>query len=159
MATPASVQPIVAAMGAEFMTLPLAETDGMVNAEAATAVLAADADVIAIGPGLGRGAGVTAFVRTLLAECDTPLVVDADALNACAGEAGLLKGRDERPVVITPHPGEMARLVGASTADVQANRLGVAREFALRHHVTVVLKGYRTLVATPAGAGARSAGV
>ena len=150
-ATPASVQPIVAAMGAEFMTLPLPESDGAVNAEAAAVVLAADADVIAIGPGLGRGTGVTAFVRALLAECETPLVVDADALNACAGDAALLVGRDDRPVVITPHPGEMARLVGASTDDVQANRLGVAREFAVRHHVTVVLKGYRTLVVTPAG--------
>ncbi|MFN7977934.1 MAG: NAD(P)H-hydrate dehydratase [Vicinamibacterales bacterium] len=150
-ATPASVQPIVAAMGAEFMTLPLPERDGAVAADAAAVVLAADADVIAIGPGLGRGPDVTAFVRTLLAECDLPIVVDADALNACAGEPSWLMGRDDRPVVITPHPGEMARLIGADTDDVQANRLGVAREFAVRHHVTVVLKGYRSLVATPAG--------
>ena len=150
-ATPASSQPIVAAMGAEFMTLPLAEADGMVAQDAAAAVLAADADVVAIGPGLGRGPGVTAFVRTLLADCELPLVVDADALNALAGDPAQLVGREDRPVVITPHPGEMARLVGASTDDVQANRLGVAREFAVRHHVTVVLKGYRTLVATPSG--------
>lgn len=150
-ATPASVQPIVAAMGAEFMTLALPERDGAVSAEAAAVVLAADADVLAIGPGLGRGAEVAAFVRTLLAECDLPIVVDADALNACAGEPALLIGRDDRPVVITPHPGEMARLIGADTDVVQANRLGVAREFAVRHHATVVLKGYRSLVATPAG--------
>jgi NAD(P)H-hydrate epimerase len=79
-------------------------------------------------------------------------VLDADALNACAGDPSALTGRPDRPLVITPHPGEMARLVGCTTDDVQANRVGLAAEFAARHHATVVLKGYRTLVATPDGA-------
>jgi NAD(P)H-hydrate epimerase len=150
-ATPASVQPVVAALGAEFMTLPLADADGRVTPEAVDQVLAMDADVIAVGPGLGGGPAVAAFVRALLDRAETPLVVDADALNACAGDAGVLVGREGRPVVITPHPGEMARLTGGATDDVQGDRVGVAREFAARHQVTVVLKGYRTIVATPEG--------
>ena len=150
-ATPASVQPIVAALGAEFMTLPLDDADGRVTAAAVEQVLAVDADVVAVGPGLGGGPAVAAFVRALLDRAETPLVVDADALNACAGDAGVLSGRDDRPVVITPHPGEMARLVGAAAEDVQADRVGIAREFAARHRVTVVLKGYRSVVATPEG--------
>jgi NAD(P)H-hydrate epimerase len=78
-----------------------------------------------------------------------PLVVDADGLNAFVGDPDTLSGRDERDVIITPHPGEMARLVGMSTDEVQANRLDVARNFAIAHHVYVVLKGHRTLIATP----------
>ena len=95
---------------------------------------------------------VTSVVRELLERCEQPLVVDADALNACAGDAGVLRGREGRPVVITPHPGEMARLLGCSVADVQANRVGLATELATTHQIYVVLKGYRTVIATPAGA-------
>lgn len=150
-ATPASVQPVVAGLGVEFMTTAVPDDDGRVSAAAADEVLGLGADVVAAGPGLGRGRGVTAFVAALLERCEAPLVLDADALNACAGDPARLRGSDERPVVITPHPGEMARLLGCSTADVQANRVGVALEFASRHQVTVVLKGYRTLVVTPGG--------
>ena len=150
-ATPASVQPIVAALGVEFMTHGLAEADGVCAADAAEAVLALTADVVAVGPGLGTGPSVTAFVRALIERGDAPLILDADALNACAGDAAVLVGRDDRPIVITPHPGEMARLLGCSSDDVQANRLGLAVEFATTHHVYVVLKGYRTVVALPDG--------
>ena len=150
-ATPASVQPIVAALGAEFMTWPLDDTGGACGREAAEEVLALSADVLALGPGLGSGPSVAAFVRDVIARCETPLVVDADALNACAGDAGILAGREDRPVIITPHPGEMARLLGCATDDVQANRLGLAVEFATTHQVYVVLKGYRTVIALPDG--------
>lgn len=150
-ATPASVQPVVAGLGSEFMTVPLPDADGRVTAEAVDRVLDLPADVVAVGPGLGTGPGVTAFVRALLERCETPLILDADALNACAGDPAVLVGREERPVVITPHPGEMARLIGCATEDVQANRVGLASEFAARHGVTVVLKGYRTVIATPDG--------
>jgi hydroxyethylthiazole kinase-like uncharacterized protein yjeF len=150
-ATPASVQAVVAGLGVEFMTLPLDDDGGRVTAAAVDEVLALDADVVAAGPGLGGGPHVAAFVRGLLERCELPLVLDADALNACAGETTLLRGLDERPVVITPHPGEMARLVGCDAADVQADRVGIAGEFAVRHQVTVVLKGYRTVIATPEG--------
>jgi NAD(P)H-hydrate epimerase len=145
------VQPVVAGLGAEFMTVPLAEAEGRVVAEAVDRVLDLAADVVAIGPGLGAGPGVAAFVRAMLARAETPLILDADALNACAGDPAMLVGREDRPVIITPHPGEMARLVGCATEDVQANRLGLAAEFAARHGVTVVLKGYRTIIATPGG--------
>ncbi len=150
-ATPGSVQPVVAGLGSEFMTVPLAEDGGCVSAAAADRVLELTADVVAVGPGLGSGPGVSAFVRALLARCEAPLILDADALNACAGDPAMLIGREERPVIITPHPGEMARLIGCATEDVQANRLGLATEFAARHGVTVVLKGYRTIIASPQG--------
>ncbi len=150
-ATPASVQPVVAGLGVEFMTRALADHDGVCAAEAAEAVLALGADVVAVGPGLGSGPSVRAFVRAIIERGDAPLVLDADALNACAGEAAALAGREDRPIIITPHPGEMARLLGCSSDDVQANRLGLAVEFATTHHVHVVLKGYRTIVALPDG--------
>jgi hydroxyethylthiazole kinase-like uncharacterized protein yjeF len=151
-ATPASCQPIVAGQGVEFMTVGLDETpEGGCDLPAVEQVLALPADVVAIGPGLGTGPAVGAFVRELIARCEQPLVVDADALNACVGEAGVLRGREGRPVIVTPHPGEMARLLGCSVADVQANRVGLAREFATTHALHVVLKGYRTVIATPDG--------
>lgn len=151
-ATPTSSQPIVASMGAEFMTLAVGEgADGQITDDALEAVLAAPADVIACGPGLGRGPGAAAFVRGLLERSGTPLVLDADALSALGDESDCLTGRDDRPVIITPHPGEMARLAGLSTDDVQVNRLQVALEFAEARQVYVILKGYRTVVATPDG--------
>ena len=150
-ATPASVQSIVAGLGVEFMTHGLLEADGVCRREAADEVLALGAEVLAVGPGLGTGPHVRAFVRHLLERCDVPLVLDADALNACAGDAAMVTGRADRPLIVTPHPGEMARLLGCSTGDVQANRLGLAVEFATTHHVYVVLKGYRTIIAQPDG--------
>jgi NAD(P)H-hydrate epimerase len=149
---PRSCLPIVAALGMEYMTEPLDETPaGTVHFAAAETVLAAGADVIALGPGLGRGEGVTTFVREVVEKSEAPLVLDADALNAFADDPALLVGREGRDVIITPHPGEMARLVGASVEDVQNNRLGIAADVARRHRVYVVLKGYRTLIATPSG--------
>jgi ADP-dependent NAD(P)H-hydrate dehydratase / NAD(P)H-hydrate epimerase len=149
-ASPKSCQPTIAAHAAEYMTEGLDETaEGTVHFSAADAVLAIDADVIVAGPGLGRGEGVTTFVRELLDKCEGPLVLDADALNAFADEPALLLGRDGRDLIITPHPGEMARLVGCTVEDLQADRIGIATDFAKRHRLYVVLKGYRTLVVTP----------
>ena len=149
-ASPRSCQPTIAAHGVEYMTEALDETpDGTVHFSATAAVLGIDADVIVAGPGLGRGEGVTTFVRELLDKYDGPLVLDADALNAFADEPSLLIGREGRDLIITPHPGEMARLVGCSVEDLQADRIGIATDFAKRHQVYVVLKGYRTLVVTP----------
>ena len=150
-ATPASCLPIVASMAPEYMTLPLAEADGTVNADAIDHVLESRQDVIACGPGLGRSRGVEQFVHGLLERSTVPLVLDADAITTLAADPGRLMGRDDRDVIITPHPGEMARLVGSTIEDVQANRLSVATEFATTHHVYVVLKGHRTLIATPEG--------
>jgi len=151
-ATPASCQAIVASLAAEYMTEPLAEDAyGQVAEEAADAVLSLRQDVIACGPGLGRGESAQAFVRALVERSPVPLVLDADAVLAFAGDPGRLAGRDERHIVITPHPGEMAQLLGRSIEDVQANRVEIAGEFAATHQVHVVLKGHRTVIASPSG--------
>ena len=110
-----------------------------------------NADVIAVGPGLGQSPGTAAFVQALLERTGVPLVLDADALNAFAGEPDRLMGRDGVGVVITPHPGEMARLLNTSIEAVQHDRLRHAREFAAAHRVHVVLKGHRTVIAAPDG--------
>ena len=150
-ATPRSCQPILAAMAPEYMTDPLPEGADGLAPEALEIVLARAADVIVAGPGLGTGAGTVAFVRGLLDRSGVPLVLDADALNAFAQAPERLVGSEGRDVIITPHPGEMARLAGVTTADVQANRIDIARNFAEAHGLYVVLKGHRTLVATPDG--------
>jgi NAD(P)H-hydrate epimerase len=150
-ATPESCLPIVAAIAPDFMTEPLPEVDGATAANAVPRLLELRHDVIACGPGLGRAAGVAEFVRTLLARATVPLVLDADALTVLADQPGLLMGSEERDVIITPHPGEMARLVASSIEDVQGNRIQVATDFATTHHVYVVLKGHRTVIATPQG--------
>jgi NAD(P)H-hydrate epimerase len=152
-ATPGCCVPIVASLAAEYMTEPLTDTAaGEVAESAVDTVLALRQDVIACGPGLGRSEGASAFVRALVERSPVPLVLDADAVLAFADEPGLLMGRDERHIVITPHPGEMARLVGKTIEDVQADRIGIASEFAATHQVYVVLKGHRTVIATPSGA-------
>ena len=151
-ATPASCQPLVAVMAPEYMTDPLVEgPEGGVALESLEHVLTRQADVIAAGPGLGTAHGTVAFVRGLLQRAGVPLVLDADALNAFADAPELLVGPEGRDVIITPHPGELARLVGVTTADVQANRIEVAQGFAETHQLYVVLKGHRTIVATPEG--------
>jgi ADP-dependent NAD(P)H-hydrate dehydratase / NAD(P)H-hydrate epimerase len=151
-ATPASSQPILAAMAPEYMTDPLVETaEGAIAAEALEHVLTRQVDVIACGPGLGTAPGTVAFVRGLLQRAGVPLVLDADALNAFAHAPEQLVGPEGRDVIITPHPGELARLVGVTTADVQANRIEIAQGFAETHQLYVVLKGHRSLIATPEG--------
>ncbi|MEO6221599.1 MAG: NAD(P)H-hydrate dehydratase [Vicinamibacterales bacterium] len=151
-ATPASCQPILATLGVEYMTEALEETsDGQIGFEAVDRILDADADVIAIGPGLGRSPSTMALVQAVVERAGVPLVIDADALFAFAAESDRLMGRDDAEIIITPHPGEMARLTGLSIEAVQADRVGVARTFAMTHRVHVVLKGHRTVVATPDG--------
>ena len=149
-ATPKSCLPIVAAMAPEYMTEGLEETTaGTVDYAALDRVLEFKADVIAIGPGLGQSPGTAAFVHGLLERAGVPLVLDADALNAFSGDPDRLMGRDGVDVVITPHPGEMARLLNTSVEAVQRDRLRHATEFAARHRVHVVLKGHRTIIAGP----------
>jgi len=151
-ATPRSCVPVVAAMGPEYMTEPLDETAaGTVDYSAVDRVLDLTADVIAVGPGLGQSPATTAFVHALLERSGVPLVLDADALNAFAGDPDRLIGRDEVAVIITPHPGEMARLMRTTIEDVQRDRLRAAREFAAAHRLHVVLKGHRTVIAGPDG--------
>lgn len=149
-ATPRSCVPIVAAMAAEYMTTPLEETaSGTVDFSALDRVLDMPADVIAVGPGLGQDPSTAAFVHGLVERAGVPLVLDADALNAFAGEPERLMARDGVDVIITPHPGEMARLLNVSIEAVQHDRLRYASDFAAAHRVHVVLKGHRTLIAGP----------
>lgn len=153
LACPVSVQPGIAARLAEVMTAPLPEQDGALGIEAHVPILdlLADKRALVIGPGLGASEQSTRLVQRLVEDVDLPLVLDADGLNAICGH---LPERDTfagREMVLTPHPGEMARLTGLSVVEVQADRFRVARDFALRHGVVLVLKGARTLVACPDG--------
>jgi NAD(P)H-hydrate epimerase len=156
-AVPAPVLPLVAAIAPELMTFPLAAThSGCISAENLApellATLTAGRTVLAIGPGLGKDPETVKFTTGLLSATKIPAVIDADALNILAAKPVLLaKLAKGRTLVLTPHPGEMARLAGIPTAEVQANRLEVARNFAQRTRVTLVLKGARTLVAHPDG--------
>jgi len=106
--------------------------------------------VLAVGPGISRNGETSGVVRSIIEKYRMPIVLDADGLNAFEGQSEKLKGAG-RAVVITPHPGEMARLTGLSIAEVQKDRIGTARGFAAEHGVIVVLKGHRTLVAQPDG--------
>jgi NAD(P)H-hydrate epimerase len=151
-ATPSGCLPIVASMAPEYMTEAIDENPDGLDADGVDDLLESARDVLALGPGLGQAPGTRAFIHALVDRATLPLVIDADGLNAFAGEPDRLAGREGRDVIITPHPGEMARLVGMSIEDVQGNRLEVARTFASTHHVYVVLKGHRTLIATPDGA-------
>ncbi len=151
-ATPSACVPIVAALAPEYMTVPLRTSgstgDGL-DPDGVEPLIEIARDVIAIGPGIGQSPSTRTFVKSLVEHATSPLVIDADGLNAFADDPDRLAGREGRDVIITPHPGEMARLVRMSTDEVQASRLDIARNFAVSHHVYVVLKGHRTLIATP----------
>ncbi len=108
--------------------------------------LAAAADVVCLGPGMSHHPDVIALVRRLVVSVAGTLVIDADGLNALAGDTTVLQQRTHAPTILTPHPGEMARLCGTDTGAVQAARVTVARDFAQTHGVVVALKGYATVV-------------
>ena len=155
-ATPGSSQPVLASrMIPECMTESLEETPGgAVSSEAIdrALALASERDVLAIGPGLGSSEESSrSFVRSVTASRQRSMVLDADALNALAPWAGDLRGSPELPLILTPHPMEMARLTGKQSQEVIRNRVEVARGFATEHGVILVLKGSRTLVAAPDG--------
>ncbi len=108
-------------------------------------------DAVAIGPGLGQQAETQKMVWKVVSSCPLPMVVDADALNAMAQSVAALK-KLQKPLVLTPHPGEMARLVAKTAKEVQADRWGIAREFAKEYGVVMVLKGAGTVVTDKSGA-------
>jgi hydroxyethylthiazole kinase-like uncharacterized protein yjeF len=152
-ATPKSVIATVAGFHPELMTDPLVETkDGTIAADASDRIKesAKGKSVLAIGPGISRDPQTAELIQSLVAVLQVPVVLDADGLNAFEGRSDELSGKG-RTLVITPHPGEMARLVRCTVADVQKDRLGVARKFAREHELIVVLKGHRTLVVRPDG--------
>lgn len=147
-----SILPMVAGIAPELMTVPLAEGGaGDIDAERVDwDALLERKTVLAVGPGLGQKPGAERFFLELLERARNPMVLDADALNLMAKHREKIDGHG-RTLVLTPHPGEMARLAGTSIQEVQANREGLAREFAVTHGVTLVLKGWRTLIAHPDG--------
>jgi NAD(P)H-hydrate epimerase len=159
-AVPAAAMAVVAAVAPELMTWPLdAAEAGGINAENLApermAALAAGKTVLAVGPGMGQSPETVKFVTGLLSATKQPAVIDADALNILAAKPVLLaKLAKARTLVLTPHPGEMARLAGCTVTEVQAHRLETARAFAQKMGVTVVLKGARTIVAHPDGTAA-----
>ena len=157
-ATAKSALPIVASLGMELMTEPLPETDaGTISMRALDCghldKLVEGKTVLAIGPGVSSNPETLELVRKVVNRYPLPLVLDADGLNAFAGSMDSFL-KDVRPAgaaVFTPHPGEMARLTGLTAREIQSNRIEVAREFAERYKLNLVLKGFRTLTAAPDG--------
>ena len=154
-AVPKSIVDTVTRITPELMMVPLAEgTKGEVSFKKLDAskleALLKKITVLALGPGLSTVGDASEFSRHMVEKTRLPVVIDADALNAFAGKTDLLNGTG-RVMVLTPHPGEMATLTGLSVKEVEADRVGLARKFAMKHKLTLVLKGWRTLVAHPDG--------
>jgi hydroxyethylthiazole kinase-like uncharacterized protein yjeF len=149
---PASLNHIFEARLLEPMTVPLADSDGALEPGGAETVLerAKRADALVLGPGLGREPGAFELARTLAAAVTLPLLLDADGLNAHAGALPSLAGRTH-PTVLTPHAGELARLLETDSAAVGARRLDSARRAASEAGAVIVLKGDDTIVAEPSG--------
>ena len=155
-ACPKSVQPVIAAYAPELMTFPLEETkEGSISmlALANRGEWLEGKSVVVVGPGISRNQETAEFVRDLVSICSEWMVIDADGLNAFTGRITELQpDKDVNPLairVLTPHPGEMSRLAGIPTAEVQANRVSTARKIAKETQCCTVLKGHRTLIAGP----------
>jgi hydroxyethylthiazole kinase-like uncharacterized protein yjeF len=155
-AAPEPVQPIIATGEAEYMTVPLAATKSGTLAlrslrDGSFGELEEGKSVLAVGPGLGTSRQTQEFIRTIVSQTELPVVLDADGLNAFAGDGAGLRKRKTTFLAVTPHPGEMARLLGVSTKEVQADRLNAARDSAQKWNAHVVLKGFHTIIASPKG--------
>ena len=155
-AAPETVQPLIAAGAAELMTEPLKATKSGNLAlqsliDGTFAELEEGKSVLAIGPGLGMHKQTQEFIRTIVAQTKLPVVLDADGLNAFAGKGDELRKRKTPFLCVTPHPGEMARLLVVSASKVQADRIGAAQNAAQKWNAHIVLKGFHTIVATPKG--------
>lgn len=148
LAIPTEIQPVVAAGNPCYMTtaVPCDDQGRMSQAsEQELVTLSRGNDVIALGPGLGRSEELDRLVASLVQKIDRPMVIDADALNALAANPAALK-KHAGPVIITPHPGEFARLTNSSTVAVQQSRVELATRFASEFGIVVVLKGHETIV-------------
>lgn len=151
-ASPEKAQAHIAAQLAEPMSVPLADCGGGLAPESLQQIidLCAGSSVLAMGPGLGTTDAVAGIVTSLVAHADLPLVIDADALTVLARDTSILR-QAAAPVILTPHPGEMARLAGTSSSRIQADRIAAACCFSREHNAVVVLKGARTVIAAPDG--------
>jgi NAD(P)H-hydrate epimerase len=152
-AAPNNIVPIVQSQITEAMCIPSAESiEGTLGLGSEEELLkaAVGMSACAIGPGLSTHYETVQVIRNLIQQLTIPMVIDADGLNAVAGFTDILK-RAKAPVIMTPHPGEMGRLMGISSAEVQKDRLRIAAEFAAKYKVILVLKGAGTVVACPDG--------
>ncbi|NLH97696.1 MAG: NAD(P)H-hydrate dehydratase [Clostridiaceae bacterium] len=150
---PQSLAPVYSSHMTEPIVIPLEDSGtGRLSASCTEHILGLmdKMDVVAIGPGLTAGDDIRKIVGAVIENCRVPLVMDADALNAISADPSVLK-KLKAEAVLTPHPGEMARLTGTNTKQVQSDRIGTATAFAQQYGVTVVLKGNRTVVAYPDG--------
>ncbi len=150
---PESLNPIMENKLTEVMTEPMLEgTPGSlgVGAFEEIKVLTENKNALAIGPGISTEDETAEVLQRIIKEINIPLVIDADGLNALARDTEVLK-KAKAPVLLTPHPGEMAKLIKTSTREIQDERVEVARRFALEHNVCLVLKGWKTLIADPEG--------
>jgi NAD(P)H-hydrate epimerase len=148
-----SLNPILETQVLEVMTAPLPESkNGVLGNTAAEDIrkMEAGKTCLAIGPGIGQTAATRSLVKKIIGQSQIPVVIDADGLNNIAGQTQLLKNL-KTPAVLTPHPGEMARLMDVTPAEVQQNRLQCARDFATNFNVHLVLKGAATVIAHPDG--------
>jgi len=153
LAIPQSLNTILESQVTEAMTIPVPESKTGEWGLAAIDLLTPqwqDKKALALGPGLGQANSTRALVKEIITQSSVPLVVDADGLNCMAGRPEVF-AQAAHPPVLTPHPGEMARLSGLTTKKIQADRVGTARQFARTHRVHLVLKGARTVIAHPDG--------
>jgi len=154
LAVPSGIHTVVEVKTTEVMTVPLPETSQGTLAAGALAgieVLLTGRDVAAVGPGLGGHAETAALVRGIVSAARVPLVLDADALNVLANDLHSLRNSSSPALILTPHPGEMARLAGATVAAVEADRITAATGFATANKCYLLLKGARTVIAAPDG--------
>jgi NAD(P)H-hydrate epimerase len=158
-AVPAGIHAIVAGHVPEVMCRPVPDSHGAMGPDSGRAIEQAmeRCDAVCVGPGLSLAPPAQHAARWLIGQCPLPLVVDADALTAISGALAGTPLRRSAATVLTPHPGECARLLGSSVADVQSDRIGAAREVAKRYGAVVVLKGARTVIAEPAQGEGRTA--
>lgn len=152
LAVPNEIYGVVASQCPECLLLPLSSEDGSFQGDALSDVDLSPFKVVAFGPGIGRHINGKQLLHTLLSTCtNQTIVIDADGLyfyKQLLEEGMVFKGG---PIILTPHPGEMATLTGRSVGEVEANRLQIARDFAMQHDVYVLLKGHRPIIATPIG--------
>ena len=151
---PKSIWAIEAAKCVSAMPFPLPDADGMLTPDALEPIRGKleGCDILALGPGLGQSAPTRALVSALLRETEQPVVLDADGLNALSEDMAVLDARRGRTTILTPHDGELARLLGVSVEELAArDRVETARAFAVEHGCVLVRKGHRTLVALPSG--------
>ncbi len=152
-AAPASINDILEVKLTEAMTEPLADGErGTLGAEAVERAfkLLEGKDALVLGPGISREAGTGEFVRKVAVNLDVPAVIDADGLWHLADDLEIIK-KCKAPLILTPHPGEMAKLLGVSSKEVQEDRIGISRKFAEKYGCWLVLKGARTIIAAPDG--------